>query len=90
MQGSGLRKGKSNFLPLLEFETLKGVKYINELKTKTCGNLRVIANGGTTLRTLNRQSKFKQKANYFDNWTTSKLTLIADTSVFFIFPPHFF
>lgn len=42
MQRSGLRKGKSNFLPLLEFETQKGVKYINELKTKTCGNLRVM------------------------------------------------
>lgn len=55
MQRSGLRKGKSNFLPLLEFETLKGVKYINELKTKTCGNLRVSGYCKTKLKNNNSQ-----------------------------------
>ena len=49
-----------------------------------------IANGRTTLRTLNRRPKLKQKANHFDNYTTSKPTLIAYPSVFFIFSTTLF
>ena len=53
----------------------------------------VIANGKTTLRTLNRRPKHKQKANHFDNYTTSKPIPNAfgtDPSVFFIFPNALF
>ncbi len=54
----------------------------------------VIANGKTTLRTLTRRPKHKQKVNHFDrwtqtykrydHWTASKPTLIA-CPMFFIF-----
>ncbi|HMN33783.1 MAG TPA: hypothetical protein PKA54_10465 [Chitinophagaceae bacterium] len=64
------------------------------LKTPAFGNTQnVIANGKTTLRTLNRRPKHKQKANHFDNYTTSKPIPNAfgtDPSVFFIFPNALF
>ena len=48
----------------------------------------VIAHFKTTLQTLNRRPKFKQKANNFDNYTTSKSIPKAFGTVplFFIFP----